>query len=392
MGLSCGKKTVKTEDVLCLPPAMQLFYELGSYLGRGHYSKVYKVKELSTGTRYACKIIRRKHMDVLQLEMEINVLRKIGYHPNIVCFKDVFFTKRDVFLVLELLEGGELFDRLVSRGAYSEKHASDLLRKIALALEYMHSKSIVHRDLKPENLLLTSMSDNAELKIADFGLSNIMENDRSLMKTICGTWAYTAPEVLLGNQYSVAVDIWSLGIIMYIMLCGYHPFDPQGKLTEAEIIERIKRTQYDFDHSSWTHISSQAKELIRGMLAGDPKKRLTLAQYLSHPWVKGEAAPSTALQSNLLKQFNENRRRFRALVYTIEASARLRKLAAKTVESPDNSPRAPSVGSTQEHSANTLPGLVPVSTSTKRPDATDISSTGSSPGKPKSFLAVTPHS
>ena len=203
--------------------------------GKGHYGTVYKARNKRTGRVVAVKKIEIARTRKSSLKAEVMVLRDVGHHDNIVGLLDVFITGTHVLLVLEMATGGELFDRLVNDGPYSEKKASFHVGSIAGALGYLHSKGIVHRDLKPENLLLSDKSPDAILKIADFGLSKILDTGSGQveMGTVCGTWAYCAPEVrqtIIGHRahYTAAVDMWSLGVIMYVMMVAYHPFDPSG--------------------------------------------------------------------------------------------------------------------------------------------------------------------
>lgn len=172
----------------------------------------------------------------------------------------------------------------------SELEASHHIRKIGLALEYLHRRGIVHRDLKPENLILTDKRDDSELKIADFGLSKIVDNvQNATLRTVCGTWAYCAPEVktsIKGGQasYSAAVDLWSVGVILYVILGAYHPFDPDGDATDDQLWDNICKGEFDFDDPAWETISAQAKDLIKRLIVVDAKKRYTTQDLLSHPW------------------------------------------------------------------------------------------------------------
>lgn len=156
------------------------------------------------------------------LRTEVAILERMD-HANIVRMRGVYDTPKTFYMVLELMTGGELFDRIVSKGKYSEKEASDVVRNLADALHYCHQRGVVHRDLKPENLLYSDTTDAAQIKIADFGLAKLL-NQTQLMATACGTPGYVAPEILLGKPYSDKVDMWSLGVITYILLCGFPPF------------------------------------------------------------------------------------------------------------------------------------------------------------------------
>lgn len=161
-------------------------------------------------------------------------------------------------------------------------------RQLAEALQYIHKHNISHRDLKPENILLTSDSLDSDIKVADFGLSKVVQGHQSVMKTVCGTWAYCAPEVIQRKPYTSAVDNWTLGVLMFVLLSGYHPFDVYGELPEPQLLSKIVSVDYDFDDSAWDDVSENAKSLIRQLLQAEPEDRLSLEEYLASPWIQGE--------------------------------------------------------------------------------------------------------
>ena len=188
---------------------------------------------------------------------------------------------QNVMLVMELLKGGELFDRLSSVGPYSEKDAADQVRSIADALAFLHSKGIIHRDLKPENLILLDDTPDSPLRVCDFGLSRIIDvetphNEADSAKTICGTWAYQAPEVkALAGHYDQSVDMWSLGVILFVILAAYHPFDVMGQATDDQIVEDARRGNWNFEDpegDAWATISEGAKDLIANLIVVDATK------------------------------------------------------------------------------------------------------------------------
>jgi len=221
---------------------------------------------------------------------------------------DIFITETELILVLELLLGGELFDRMVERGPYSEREASHHVRKIAQALKFLHKRGIVHRDLKPENLILADRGENSELKIADFGLSKIVDGNVSsaVMRTVCGTWAYCAPEVKTSMtqegvaSYTAKVDLWSVGVIMFVILGAYHPFDADGDASDSQLWTNICSGVFDFNDPAWDHISSGAKDLIRHLIVVDPDSRYDTDQLLNHPWVRqNQSVPATPITPNI---------------------------------------------------------------------------------------------
>ncbi|XP_069748889.1 calcium/calmodulin-dependent protein kinase type IV isoform X4 [Narcine bancroftii] len=224
--------------------------------GWGATSVVFQCRQKGTQKSYAVKMLK-KTIDKKIVRTEIGILLRLS-HPNIIRLKEIFETPLEINLVLELVTGGELFDRIVERGYYSEKDAADVVRQILEAVAYLHENGIVHRDLKPENLLYASPAPDALLKIADFGLSKIVQ-DQVTMKTLCGTPGYCAPEILCGSAYGPAVDMWSVGVITYILLCGFEPFyDERG---DQYMYKRILNCTYDFVSPWWDEVSLNAKDL-----------------------------------------------------------------------------------------------------------------------------------
>lgn len=230
----------------------------------------------------------------------------------------MFEGNRHLHLVTELCTGGELFDRIIARGHYSEADAAVLVRKICDAVKHCHDRDICHRDLKPENFLFETPAEDAELKVIDFGLSRMDDGlSAGVMTTRVGTPYYIAPEVL-GRHYDKSCDLWSIGVITYILLCGYPPFYGD---TDPEIFASVRAGRYDFDSPEWTHVSAEAKDLISRLLLLDASKRLTADEALRHPWLSG-FAPSTEinLNSNIfssLKRFTGNNKLKKAALAVI---------------------------------------------------------------------------
>ncbi|KAF4028135.1 Protein kinase domain [Phytophthora infestans] len=277
------------------------FYDVQTeLLGRGHYATVCRGRCRRTDRAVAIKKVKRFMTDPKRLRSEITALRRVKQHPNIVELIDVFETTREVHLVLELCTGGELFERLAEKGAYSEADCVRHVRDMASAVQYLHECGIVHRDLKPENILLsTSNEHDAVVKVADFGLAKIFAGTN--LKTKCGTWGYSAPEMISGSGsafgYDDKVDSWSLGTVLYILLCGYHPFDPEGERSDNEMIASIKSCSFEFDDDGWGTISDEAKDLVRHLLVLDPDDRFSMTQVLEHPWIVGSSS-AAALQAS----------------------------------------------------------------------------------------------
>ena len=290
------KKNIPSEEAVVdtisteLPKLYTVNWSKSGELGKGYYATVYKGQNKLNKKEVAVKCIKRTKKDSSQSKNEINALLKVGGHPNIVELYDVYENENHIVLVMELLAGGELFDRILNNGAYSEKCASIHIRKITQALEYMHNKGIVHRDLKPENLVLEFPDPFSEIKVSDFGLSKILENNKTIMSTICGTRAYCAPEInfyggVQKMKYTEKVDVWSLGVILYVILVAFHPFDEYGDSTDVEISRRIAYDTWSFDDPSWKSISDDAKDLIKNMITHDPKKRFSTQDVLKHRWI-----------------------------------------------------------------------------------------------------------
>lgn len=207
---------------------------------------------------------------------EIKILKLVD-HPNIIKLYEVYEDERYIYLVMEYCRGGELIERIVEKSTFSEQEAANLMKKIFQAINHLHNQGISHRDLKPENILYTSKEPNAEIKLADFGLSSKFGEDK--MHSIVGTCYYIAPEVLR-REYGPKCDIWSLGVIMYQLLCGKTPF--VGK-NIFEIFDNIKRSKFSFQGNLWDSVSGEAKDLIRKLLNKNHKKRLSAVRALNHP-------------------------------------------------------------------------------------------------------------
>ena len=219
---------------------------------------------------------------------------------------EVYDTPDKLYLVLQYVAGGELFDRIVDEGNFTERKASIICRQMTEAIQYLHENGIVHRDLKPENLLFKNREDTDHVLVTDFGLAKIIDDDTAL-KTACGTPNYVAPEILQQKGYGRQVDVWSLGVILYILLCGYPPFYDES---DAKLFELIMKGKYEFDERYWKDVSASAKNLISNMLIVDPVKRYDTYQVLAHPWITGEADVPTinlskSISMNLKKSFGD---------------------------------------------------------------------------------------
>ncbi|XP_019154534.1 PREDICTED: calcium-dependent protein kinase 32-like [Ipomoea nil] len=297
-------------------------YKLGCELGRGEFGVTYLCTDKSTGDHFACKSISKKKLrtrvDVEDVRREVQIMRHLPKHPNIVTLKDTYEDDHAVHLVMELCEGGELFDRIVSRGHYTERAAATMTRTIVEVIQICHKHGVMHRDLKPENFLFANKKETAALKAIDFGLSVIFKPGEKFNE-IVGSPYYMAPEVLKRN-YGPEVDVWSAGVILYILLCGVPPFWAE---TEQGVAQAIIRSVVDFRKDPWPKVSNNAKDLVKKMLNPDPVKRLTAQEVLDHPWLQNaQTAPNVSLGESViarLKQFSMmNKLKKRALTVIAE--------------------------------------------------------------------------
>eukprot|EP00933_Yihiella_yeosuensis_P000239 TRINITY_DN10037_c4_g1_i1.p1 TRINITY_DN10037_c4_g1~~TRINITY_DN10037_c4_g1_i1.p1 ORF type:complete len:486 (+),score=108.29 TRINITY_DN10037_c4_g1_i1:89-1546(+) len=283
-------------------------------LGEGSYGQVCRGKHKDTGSIRAIKSIdKSKISDRARFQTEVDIQSSLD-HPNIVKLYEIFVDTKRYYLVMELCTGGELFDRIVAEaenkggeGAFDEKGAATYMQQILGAMTYLHAKNFVHRDIKPENFLLQSPAADAEIKVIDFGLAKEFEvGSDQVMATRAGTPYYVAPQVLAA-KYDEKCDIWSCGVIAYILLCGYPPFYGDS---DNEILKMVKKGDYKFISPDWDGISDgagSAKDLIRQMLTLDPTKRPSAAELLSHPWITSRAA---AAKGKISKDLGSKLRRF----------------------------------------------------------------------------------
>merc|ERR1719352_1121194 len=284
------------------------FYEVDKKkLGEGSYGSVCKGTNKSTGAPRAVKSISKEHMKNLERFKQEIAIMKMMDHPNIIKLYESFEDRKNIYLVMELCLGGELFDRIIESGHFTEVQAALLMQQIIRAIYYMHENHVCHRDLKPENFLFTTKESIEKnlLKIIDFGLSCKFGPDQ-VLSTKAGTPYYVAPQVLAG-KYDQLSDLWSCGVIMYVMLCGYPPFFGE---TDAEVLSKVKLGNFSFNQADWKNISEDAKNLIRMLLKMNPRDRYTAEQSLNHDWIKNKApkAKNVSLQDN----FVDNLRGFRS--------------------------------------------------------------------------------
>ncbi|XP_030539488.2 calcium-dependent protein kinase 26-like [Rhodamnia argentea] len=287
-----GHKTANIRDL----------YTLGRKLGQGQFGVTYLCTENATGMDYACKSITKRKLisreDVEDVRREIQIMHHLAGQKNIVTIKGAYEDPLYVHIVMELCSGGELFDRIIQRGHYSERKAAELTKIIVGVVEACHSLGVMHRDLKPENFLLVNKDDDFTLKAIDFGLS-VFFKPGQIFTDVVGSPYYVAPEVLL-KHYGPAADVWTAGVILYILLSGVPPFWAE---TQQGIFDAVLKGHIDFDSDPWPLISDSAKDLIRKMLCCRPSNRLTAHEVLCHPWIcENGVAPDRALDPAVLSR------------------------------------------------------------------------------------------
>ncbi|GMJ09498.1 calcium-dependent protein kinase 20 [Hibiscus trionum] len=264
-----GRKTENMKDL----------YSVGRKLGQGQFGTTFLCVEKGTGKEFACKSIAKRKLissnDLEDVRREIHIMHHLAGHPNVIQIIGAYEDAVAVYVVMELCAGGELFDRIIQRRHYTERKAAALTRIIVGVVQACHSLGVMHRDLKPENFIFVNQEEEAPLKTIDFGLSMFFKPGQ-IFNEVVGSPYYVAPEVLL-KHYGPECDVWSAGVIIYILLCGVPPFWDE---TEHGIFEQVLRGQPDFTAEPWPSISNSAKDLVRRMLVKDPKKRLTAYEVL----------------------------------------------------------------------------------------------------------------
>ena len=261
-------------------------YEVKQKIGKGKFGLVKLGINKESKEKVAIKIMTKKNMDKSDLELakvEIDIL-KIAQHPNIIKLYDVFENEHHIYIIMEYCSGGDLLSYFESHNyVLSESKVCEIIHKLSMAVYYLHSYGIVHRDLKPENILMTDSKLTADIRLLDFGLSKIIGNDEKCTEPY-GTLTFVAPEVLQGKPYDKSVDLWSIGIITFLLLCGYLPFDDQH--SEREIARQTINDPVPFDYKIWNKFSPEAKIFVNGLLQKKPEKRYTIKEVLEHPWIK----------------------------------------------------------------------------------------------------------
>lgn len=311
------------------------FYVIGSVLGEGAFAKVHEGLDLTTKETVAIKVIQKSLQDPKEMEYvlrEMNIMMKVC-HPNIVDTYDVFDTQSTLYLAIEKMPGGELFDIVADKGHLSEQQASQVVREIIVGCEYLHSMDVVHCDIKPENILCKSADWPLVVKLCDFGLANIIdrslaseEEDDNTLTAMIGTPGYVAPEVIKREKYGSAVDMWACGVVLYVMLSGRMPFFGRN---DVECLQRTARGTYSFPDREWKDISEDAKSLVKSLLQVSPDKRLTARAALQHRWLSTPEHNSTVLIENDLSGIHSSRRKFKKAVMGILTIQKMESLLSR---------------------------------------------------------------
>ncbi|KAJ7545739.1 hypothetical protein O6H91_08G007800 [Diphasiastrum complanatum] len=320
-GLRPKPSAVLIENVLGSPLRdVRSEYTFGVELGRGQFGVTYLVWNTATGQRFACKTIAKRKLvnprEVEDLRREVQIMHHLSGYENIVELKGAYEDKYSVNLVMELCEGGELFERITQRGHYSERGAAWICRTMVKVVQICHSLGVMHRDLKPENFLFANRSEDAALKATDFGLS-VFYRPGEKFTDFVGSVYYIAPEVL-NRSYGPEADVWSAGVILYILLSGVPPFWAE---TDQGIFDAIRVGHVDFTDDPWPSISIGAKDVVKRMLRSNPKERCTATTILQHPWMReGGEAPDAPLDNVVLSRMKQ-----------FSAMNKLKKLALKVI-------------------------------------------------------------
>ena len=287
-----AKKRAMSQPTLKNVRKVQDIYDMKSVLGTGGYAVVWSATHKATKEEFAIKVMKatasatpqEDEVTVDEIRNEIDVMKKLE-HPNVIYVKEYFVQSGKFYIVMSCLKGGELLDALLDLGNYTEEDAKCIAKQLLDALAYMHMNNVTHRDLKLENLLLARPNDISSVVIADFGLARKTRSARQVFSTQCGTPSYVAPEILLGKPYSPAVDVWSMGVILYTLLIGSFPFAHDD---QQSLFRLICSGKVDDQQPEWAQISEDVKDLLKGLLDVDPKKRLTAADALNHTWFTNE--------------------------------------------------------------------------------------------------------
>ncbi|XP_007953549.1 caM kinase-like vesicle-associated protein [Orycteropus afer afer] len=284
-------------------------YDLGQVIKTEEFCEIFRAKDKTTGKLHTCKKFQKRDGRKVRkaAKNEIGILKMVK-HPNILQLVDVFVTRKEYFIFLELATGREVFDWILDQGYYSERDTSNVVRQVLEAVAYLHSLKIVHRNLKLENLVYYNRLKNSKIVISDFHLAKL---ENGLIKDPCGTPEYLAPEVVGRQRYGRPVDCWAIGVIMYILLSGNPPFYEEVEEDDYEnhdknLFRKILAGDYEFDSPYWDDISQAAKDLVTRLMEVEQDQRITAEEAISHEWISGNAASDKNIKDGVCAQIEKN--------------------------------------------------------------------------------------
>ncbi|KAK2757071.1 hypothetical protein FQN54_005040 [Arachnomyces sp. PD_36] len=356
-------------------------YKLGRTLGAGTYGIVREAD--GPFGKVAVKIILKKNVkgNEQMVYDELAMLERL-HHPHIVKFHDWFESRDKYYIVTQLAIGGELFDRICDYGKFTEKDASQTIRQVLDAVNYLHERNVVHRDLKPENLIYLTKNPNSELVLADFGIAKMLDSPSEVLTTMAGSFGYAAPEVMQRKGHGKAVDMWSLGVITYTLLCGYSPFRSENI---NDLIEECQDGHIVFHERYWRDVSDDAKNFIVSLLQPDPNRRPSSQEALKHTWLVGE----TATDHNLLPEIKAYmaKARLKRGIEIVKLANRID--ALKMQEDDDDIPDMMDLPSAPDPSTSREPAVKPASpTSPKKTTSNEATDETTGKTKPRSLSKI----
>ncbi|XP_055661362.1 caM kinase-like vesicle-associated protein isoform X1 [Falco peregrinus] len=344
-------------------------YDLGQVIKTEEFCEIFRAKEKTTGKLYTCKkFLKRDGRKVRKAAKNEIIILKMVKHPNILQLVDVYITRKEYFIFLELATGREVFDWILDQGYYSERDTSNVIRQVLEAVAYLHSLKIVHRNLKLENLVYYNRLKNSKIVISDFHLAKL---ENGLIKEPCGTPEYLAPEVVGRQRYGRPVDCWAIGVIMYILLSGNPPFYEEADEDDYEnhdknLFRKILAGDYEFDPPYWDDISQAAKELVTRLMEVEQDQRITAEEAISHEWISGNAASDKNIKDGVCAQIEKNfaRAKWKKAVRVTTLMKRLR-APEQTETAPAPAPAAAAAAAAATDTA--APGTPPAAAQSPAP-------------------------